>query len=64
MMKNKLIGDIMKKKLEFELEMDKKIKNQLIKYKVLRKGLLVGLLVLSNPYDKKEIEKKFMTMYD
>lgn len=53
-----MIGD-----LEFELELGRKTEN-LIQYNVLRKGLCVGILVLEEPYNKKEAEKVLMTMHN
>lgn len=49
--------------LEFELEVKKRT-SKLIQYDVLRKGLCVGILVLEEPYDLKETEKKLMTMHN
>lgn len=49
--------------LEFELEVARNTAS-MIQYNILRKGLCVGILVLEEPYDKKEAEKILMTMHN
>lgn len=49
--------------LEFELEIQQKGK-QFIHYSILRKGLVVGLMVLEAPYTHEEAIKKLITMHN
>ena len=53
----------MSERLEFELEEEKNMTG-LIHYNVLRKGLCVGILVLVEPYERKEAKRKLMSMHN
>lgn len=50
-------------KLEFELKINKNT-GTIIQYDVMRKGEIIGILILEEPYTLKPVQKKLLTIHD